>query len=153
MQLSSAIHYMTFFLFGLLYYDYKIPIDIWLRKFWYIMFPVFFLISASLVTNSYIAAIAGIIFSVTIALLLEKRCSDKLVKISSLCYAVYLLSYFPQMLIRGPIAHLFPSVNQYVLSTISFFSGLLLPMIFGLVFMRFKGENRIIKKIGLLIGL
>lgn len=153
MQISSAIHDLPYFLLGLLYCDYKRPIDIWVRKFWYIIFPVFVVISVSIVSNSYIAALSGIIFSVTIALIFEKKCPDKLVKLSSLCYVVYLLSYFPQMLIRGPIAHFFPLVNQYVLSVISFFLGLLLPLIFGLVFIRTKVENGIINKLGLLIGL
>lgn len=158
MQFSSAIHYIKYFLFGLLYCDYKNTVDTWLRKYWWAIVPVFLGISISLLFTGVLAAISGIIFSVTIALLMEEKCSDKLVKISSLCYTVFLLSYFPQMFIRGPIAHLFPDVNQYFLSIISFFSGLLLPIIFGLVFIRFRaislnGNNYIINKLGLLIGL
>lgn len=153
MQISSAIHYITYFLLGVLYCDYKKIIDPYLRKYWWIIIPIFLSISASLLLTGVAAAICGIIFSVTLALLVEAKCSDMVVKVSSLCYTVFLLSYFPQMLIRGPIAHIFPSLNQYVLSTISFVSGLLLPIIFGILFLKIKANNNTINKLGLLIGL
>ena len=153
MQISSAIHYMTYFLFGILYCDYKQRIDIFLIRYRYIIVPLFLIISIFLLFKGVFAAISGIIFSITISLVLEYKCTDRLVKLSSLCYAVFLLSYFPQMLIRGPIAHCFPSVNQYILSLISFLSGLLLPMIVALVFLKYKGKNSVIDKTGVLIGL
>lgn len=153
MQISSAIHYMSYFLLGILYSDYKKVIDFYLKKFWWVIVPIFLALSISLRLGVVPAALSGIIFSITLALLLEEKCSDKVVKISSLSYTVFLLSYFPQMLIRGPIAHHFPAINQYVLSTISFLAGLLLPIAFGLIFIKFKEKNKVFHKIGLLIGL
>lgn len=153
LQISSAIHYSTYFLLGLLYCDYKKTIDIWLRKYWIAIVPAFLVISMTLLFTGLLAAISGIVFSVALALVLEEKCSDRLVKISSLSYAIFLLSYFPQMFIRGPIAHFFCNLNQYILSIISFFSGLLIPIIFGLIFIRLKEKNRRLNKLGLLIGL
>lgn len=134
MQISSAIHYLTYFLLGILYCEYKSSIDIFVRKYWILIGLVFLILSVSLILPKSISALCGILFSVTFALILEERCSDKLVKISGLCYAVFLLSYFPQMFIRGPIAHRFPEVNQYMFSGISFLLGLFVPICFGLVF-------------------
>lgn len=153
MQISSAIHYITFFLLGLLYCDYKKQIDYWLKKYWIIISPVFFLISISLLCKGLVAAICGIIFSVTVALVIEDKCSDGFVKASGFCYTVFLLSYFPQMFIRGPVAHCFPDVNQYILSVISFLSGILFPVLVGVLFTRLKAQNRVINKCGVLIGL
>lgn len=136
MQISSAIHYLTYFLLGILYCDYKPSIDGFIKKYWLLIGPVFLILSVSLILPKSISALCGILFSVTFALFLEERCSDKLVKISGLCYAVFLLSYFPQMFIRGPIAHRFPEVNQYMFSGISFLLGLFIPICFGLVFFR-----------------
>lgn len=153
MQISSAMYYITFFLLGLLYCDYKTKVDTLIRKYWWMIIPVFLGLSVSLISKGYVASLSGIIFSVSLALIVEESCPDKFVKISGLCYAVFLLSYFPQMFIRGPIAHYFPTVNQYILSIISFLSGLFLPILFGLVFLRQKNKCRVIDKCGILIGL
>ncbi len=119
-QISSAIHYLTYFLLGILYCEYKPSIDGFIRKYWILIGLVFLILSISLILPKSVSALCGILFSVTFALILEERCSDKLVKISGLCYAVFLLSYFPQMFIRGPIAHRFPEVNQYIFRDLFF---------------------------------
>lgn len=120
MQFSKALHYLVYFLLGILYCDYKPLIDEIIKKYWIIVGFTFLVLSGSMAFGGYISALSGIMFSLTFALILEERCSDKLVNLSSLCYAVFLLSYFPQMFIRGPIAHKFPGINQYILSGISF---------------------------------
>ena len=153
MQISSAIHYLTYFLLGILYCEYKPSIDRFLKKYWILIGPVFLILSISLIFQNSFNAIFGILFSITFALILEDHCSDKLVKISGLCYAVFLLSYFPQMFIRGPIYHKFPEVNQYVFSGISFLLGLFIPICFGLIFLKLKNRHNRLSKIGLLIGL
>lgn len=144
MQISSAMYYITFFLLGLLYCDHKLKVDTLIRKYWWMIMPVFLGISVSLISKGYFAALSGIIFSISLALIVEESCPDKFVRIYEICYAVFLLSYFPQMFIRGPIAHYFPTVNQYILSIISFLSGLLLPILFGLVFLRLKNKCPVI---------
>ena len=153
MQLSSAIHYSTFFLLGILYCDYKSTIDRFLKKYWIIIGFSFLILSVSMVLPKYMSSLCGIIFSITFALILENKCPDKYVKLSGLCYIVFLLSYFPQMFIRGPIAHRFPEVNQYIFSVISFLTGLLLPICFGLIFLKYKHKYKSLDKLGLLIGL
>lgn len=152
-QISSAIHYLTYFLLGILYCEYKPSIDGFIRKYWILIGLVFLILSISLILPKSVSALCGILFSVTFALILEERCSDKLVKISGLCYAVFLLSYFPQMFIRGPIAHRFPEVNKYIFSGISFLLGLIIPICFGLVFLKLKSKYHRLGKFGLLIGL
>ena len=120
MQLSSAIHYSSFFLLGILYSDYKSAIDRFLKKYWIVIGFSFLILSVSMVLPKYMSSLCGIIFSITFALILENKCPDKFVKLSGVCYAVFLLSYFPQMFIRGPIAHRFPNVSQYILCNIIF---------------------------------
>lgn len=152
MQISQAIHYSTYFLLGLLYCDYKSLIDRWLKKYYFVIVPIFLLLSVSLAFKGFPAAICGIIFSVIIALILENRCPDSFVKISGFCYTVFLLSYFPQMYIRGPIAHLYPNINQYVLSLISFIVGLIIPISLAIVYSKLKTKSTLLSKVGILIG-
>lgn len=152
-QISSAIHYLTYFLLGIFYCEYKPSIDGFIKKYWILIGLVFLILSISLILPKSVSALCGILFSVTFALILEERCSDKLVRISGLCYAVFLLSYFPQMFIRGPIAHRFPGINQYIFSSISFLLGLIIPICFGLIFLKLKGKYHQLSKFGLLIGL
>lgn len=153
MQISSAIHYLTYFLLGILYCEYKPSIDCFIRKYWILIGPIFLILSISLTLPKLVSALCGILFSVTFGLILETRCSDKLVKMSGLCYAVFLLSYFPQMFIRGPIAHRFTDVNQYIFSGVSFLLGLFIPICFGLIFLKLKDKYHRLGKFGLLIGL
>lgn len=106
-----------------------------------------------MILPNHFGALSGIVFSATFALVLEEKCSDKLVKLSSLCYTVFLLSYFPQMFVRGPVAHMFPDVNQYVFSGLSFLLGLFIPICFGLIFIKLKNKYNLLDKSGILIGL
>ena len=124
-----------------------------IKKYWIGITLLFFALSASLILKGYLAAFAGIIFSTSFALILEEKCSDKVVKLASLCYTVFLLSYFPQMIIRGPIAHLFTDINQYWLSALSFVAGWLIPVAFGLIFLKLKKRHLLAEKSAILFGL
>ena len=152
LQISQAIHYSTYFLLGLLYCDYKRALDQWFKRYYFVIVPIFLLLSVSLVLKGFPAAICGIVFSVIIALMLEKECPDSFVKISGFCYTVFLLSYFPQMYIRGPIAHLCPNINQYVLSGISFILGLVIPISIAIVYTKLKTKSTLLSRVGILIG-
>lgn len=153
MQLSQAIHYSTYFLLGILYYEFKKPVDKFIMKYWIAIGLIFLIASVSLYFSGYLAAICGIIFSMVFALVLQDKCPDKLVKFSAVTYVVFLLSYFPQMIIRGPIAHRFPDVNQYILSGISFVVGVFLPVAIGVVVLKYKDRNKLLRKMAILIGL
>ncbi len=153
MQASRALGFMTYFLLGILYCDYKSLVDKFLRKYWVLIGVMFFILSASMIFKGTMAGLCGIIFSVTFALILENKCHDKLVEVSAFCYTVFLLSYFPQMFIRGPIAHRFPDINHYVLSAFSFASGLLFPICFCMIFVKLKNKYKPIGRLGVLIGL
>ena len=153
MQISQAIYYLTYFLTGILYCEFKPVIDRFIKKYWIGITLLFFALSASLILKGYLAAFAGIIFSTSFALILEEKCSDKVVKLASLCYTVFLLSYFPQMIIRGPIAHLFTDINQYWLSALSFVAGWLIPVAFGLIFLKLKKRHLLAEKSAILFGL
>lgn len=153
MQISKAFYYISFFLIGMLYYDNKKTIDQFLKKYCIIIAPFFLILSISLQFKGILAALFGIVFSVTLSLVLEKKCPESFVKASTLCYTVYLFSYFPQMLIRGPIAHHFSMVNQYAFSVLSFISGLLIPIIIGILYLQLKRQNKLIERCGILIGI
>lgn len=154
MQISKAVYYLTYFLLGILYCEFKPSVDKFIRGYWLILIPVFVSLSVALIFPSgYLSSICGIIFSTGLALILEKKCPDRLIKLSSLCYAVFLLSYFPQMIVRGPIAHRFPDVNQYIFSTISFVMGMFIPLLIGIIYLKIKNKHKLFKPIGYLIGL
>lgn len=153
MQISQAIYFATFFLLGILYCDYKSKIDHVLKKYWLIIGGSFLIASVSLYFTSYIAAFCGIGFSLAFSLLLESKCSDRLVDLSAFSYTVFLLSYFPQMFIRGPIQHMVPHINQYILSCVSFLSGLIVPVWIGMIALKIKNKHTQITHIFKLIGL
>lgn len=153
MQISSSLYYIRYFLVGILYCEFKPVVDSFFYKFKYIIIPVFFLMSVLLLSEGMAAALSGIIFSLGLALILSNRCKDQIVQLSIYCYTVFLLSYFPQMLIRGPIAHRFSDVNQYWFSVLSFLLGLFVPIIIAMVYTKLRHKYRILDRLGFLIGL
>lgn len=152
-KFSAAIHYSGYFALGIVYCTYKSQVDDWLRKYVLYILPVSFILSACLIKVELIAALVGILFSLSLSLAVENRCGSRVVALSDLTYAVFLLSYFPQMLIRGPIAHAFPEVNQYVFSAVSFVVGLAVPVLIGMWVLRMKQKSRVVASCALLIGL
>ncbi len=152
-KIKEALYFFPFFILGILYSLYKPIIDEFIRKYWIAIGIVSVCLSASLITSGYIAAIWGIMFSVTIALIMESKCGEGIIMLSGLCYTVFLLSYFPQMLIRGPIASRVPGINEYWLSLLSFAFGLLIPLLIGFIYIRLRHRNLYFSKLGLLIGL
>lgn len=153
MQVSNAVYYASYFLTGIIYCDYKIAVDRFLRKYWVVIGVLTLAASVSLMFSKYVAALSGICFSLVLSLLLEDKCSDTVVRFSAFSYTVFLLSYFPQMLLRGPISHIFPSVNQYLLSVASFVVGLAVPVIIGVIAMKIKERSPRFKNIFKLIGI
>ena len=141
MQISSAIHYLTFFLIGILYCEYKPSIDKFLTKYWIFFGSIFLILSVSLILPKSISALCGIIFSVVFSLILENTVQISLSKYQDYVMWYFLLSYFPQMFIRGFVAHKYPEVNQYIFSGISFLMGLFVPICFGLIFLKIKKKK------------
>ena len=154
MRISGAVYHLPYFFGGILYCVCKETIDEYLYKYWYIIIPISGLLSISLILSGRFAAIAGIIFCIAWSLLLEDKIGNRTVHLSQYAYSVFLLAYFPQMFVRGPIAHhILIGTNQYLLSALSFVVGLGLPLIFCEIYTRFKGENRLLNQLGKLIGL
>lgn len=152
MQISSAVHYSVYFGLGILYCIYKGRVDAILSRYRGAMLLGSFVLSAGLIPVKVMAALVGIAFSLTLSLSVEKHCGDRMIRLSGFTYTVFLLSYFPQMFIRGPIAHALPEVNQYVLSLVSIVMGFGLPMVIGFLYARVRNKNRLTRFVGLLIG-
>ena len=154
MQISTAVHYSPYFGLGILYCFYKGRIDAVLLQNKYGMLLGAFTLSASLLPWKLVAAaLVGIVFSLILSLIMEKHSGVSLVRLSDYTYTVFLLSYFPQMLVRGPIAHAFPEVNQYLFSCVSFVLGFSFPILFSVIYCRVKDANRLTRFVGLLVGL
>ena len=100
-----------------------------------------------------VAAIIGILFSLSLSIIVDKYYGASIIKLSNYTYTIFLLSYFPQMFIRGPIAHASPDVNQYVLSVLSFVFGLGIPLLIGYIYDRYLQQYNCIRRIAFLIGL
>lgn len=152
-KIKEALYFFPFFILGMLYCQFKSMIDSFIKRYWIIIVLIGFTLSASLVTSGYAAAIWGIMFSTSIALILESRCGSGIILLSGLCYTVFLLSYFPQMFIRGPIASRFSEINEYWLSVVSFVLGISIPLLIGLWYLKLRQRKSNISKIGLLVGL
>lgn len=152
-KISDAIHFSGYFALGILYCQYKKCIDEFLLKYRYVALPFFFILSAILIDNKLIAALVGIAFSLVLSLVFEHRCGEGIIKLSGYTYTIFLLSYFPQMFIRGPIAHAFPGINQYILSVVSALVGFFIPVLIGEIVMRIRLKNKVTKFAACLIGL
>ena len=153
MQISASIYYLQYFLLGILYNAYKPDIDKIFFKFKYIIISISGLISILLLSNGFLAAVCGIVFSLNIALILSQKNDECIMQLSKYCYTVFLLSYFPQMFIRGPIAHSFPAVNQYYFSLLSFVSGLVCPLLIAWFYSKLKNRYSFLNRVRFLIGL
>jgi len=153
MKVSFAVHYSVYFGLGILYCIYKGRVDNILLRYKYAMLLCSFVLSAGLISIEIIAALIGIVFSLTLSLVVERHCGNRIIGLSEFTYTVFLLSYFPQMFIRGPIAHALPEVNQYVLSLVSIVMGFALPILFGVLYGKVRDKNQLARFVGLLIGL
>lgn len=151
-RIGDAIYYSVFFALGIIYCNNKLSIDLFLKRYMDIICPLSLILSMLLIPIPFIAAMFGIIFSVTLSIAIEYFCTQRIISVSNFTYTIFLLSYFPQMLIRGPIAHTFPDVNQYVFSTISFLTGFFVPILIGMVITNFR-NYKIAKIFAPLIGL
>lgn len=107
MQISVAVHYSAYFGLGILYCIYKGRIDAILLRYKYGMFLGSFALSASLLPWKLVAALVGIVFSLILSLIVEKRSGVGLIHLSDYTYTVFLLSYFPQMLVADLLPMLF----------------------------------------------
>ena len=154
LQISSAIHNMPYFFAGVLYCIQKETVDRFILQYKYFLIAAFGFLSISLLPTGRMAAFTGIFFSTVTSLGVADKFGRKMLHLSLYTYQVFLLSYFAQMFIRGPVAqHWCPNVNQYVLSGFSFAAGLVLPLLFCEIFTRLRGRSRILSWCGRLIGL
>lgn len=151
-EVDRAFAFLPYFIAGYLYCLDKETIDVAIKKNVDITLSMSLILSIILLNNwSYISGFAGIVFAVSLSLTLESRIGDYTVIFSRLTYTIFLLSYIPQMFIRGPIAHWIPT-NQYFLSFLSFVSGLILPVAIG-IFVLLQENTRFWKNIKLIFGL
>lgn len=151
-EIDRAFYYSPYFICGYLYCIDKESVDNAFKKYNDLILSVSLLISIILLNQwSYISGFVGVIFAVSLSLALVTRIGDYTIVFSRMTYTIFLLSYIPQMLIRGPIAHLMP-VNQYILSCLSFAFGLVFPVAIGLYVM-LQDNSRFWKNIKIIIGL
>ena len=154
LRISSAIQNMPYFFVGVLYCIQKETVDRFILRYKYFLITAFGFLSISLLSTGRLAAFTGIFFSTVIALVVADKLGSKMLHLSEYTYQVFLLSYFVQMFIRGPVAsHWCSNVNQYVLSGFSFVAGLVFPLLFCEIFTRLRGNNRMLTWCGRLIGL
>lgn len=152
-EISSAVYFSGYFALGIVYCRYKEYVDRFLLKYRYVILLVSFVISTLLLDNQLIAALVGIAFSIVLSLMVEGLCGKRITQLSGYTYTVFLLSYFPQMFISGPIAHVFPTVNQCLLCVVSALSGFFIPILIGIIATKMRTKNRLMKFCTSLIGI
>lgn len=153
MQISSALWYSVYFVLGVVYAMHKKWVDSLLTKYRWICLIVFGGLSFALVLPSLLAAWVGILFVLSLSLWVQAANWHQFMLISNYSFTIYLLSYFPQMLIRGPIYHHFEGINEYVFSVFSILMGVLVPISIGMIYVRIKSKNQITNFLGNIIGL
>lgn len=134
MQLSRALYYLLFFWIGILYCEYSDIVNRFIKKYWPIILCVSLATSVLQIGNSWMLTFAGITLSITIGLLFSDALPSVVLEMSAFTYTIYLLSYFPQMFVRGPVFHMFPTVNQYWFSALSFLLGITVPILFSIAY-------------------
>lgn len=152
-KISSAVYFSGYFALGIVYCQYKEYVDRFLLKYRYVILLASFALSALLLDSQLVAALVGIVFSVVLSLIVEGLCGKRIMQLSGYTYTVFLLSYFPQMFVRGPVAHAFPAVNQYFLSAVSALLGFFIPVMIGIIATKMKTRNRLMKFCTNLIGI
>ena len=151
-EINKAFMFSPYFITGYLYCLDKEVVDVKIKKNADITLSISLILSIILLNNwSYVSGFVGILFAVSLSLMLASLIGDYTVVFSRLTYTIFLLSYIPQMFIRGPIAHWMP-VNQYLLSCLSFVFGLILPVAIG-IFVLLQENSRFWKNVKLIIGL
>lgn len=153
MQFSRALYYFSFFWSGVLYCRYSAKVNCYLRSYWLPIVLICGLLSISLTGNNWVRAFTGITFSSVLALMVADYIPDSILDLGMFTYTIFLLSYFPQMIIRGPVHSLIPSVNQYWLSGLSFIMGLTLPVVFVIVYRKLSKKIPILDKLKVVFGL
>lgn len=153
MQLRKALYFFAFFWSGILYCKYSVSVNAFINHYWIPIEILSGLSSFFLIGNKYILAVSGIIFSSTLALLVSDYIPKSILKLGIFTYSIFLLSYFPQMFVRGPIHVYLSSVNQYWLSGLSFVIGLTIPIIFVIAYKKLTMNNPFLKKVGIVFGI
>lgn len=153
MQISNAIYYSGYFIAGIMYCLKKEYVDSMLLKCRFLTLLFLFLISSLVLKCAVMAAFFGILFSLSLSLVVGEKFKAKAVVFSNFSFTIYLLSYFPQMLIRGPIYHRFIEVNEYLFSICSIVLGLFIPLLIGIMCVKIKGKNNVTNFLVSLIGL
>lgn len=106
-EVDRAFWFSPFFIAGFIYCIEKILADIFIKKFLDLILPATLLISIILLNKgSFMSGYVGIIFAVSLSLALVSRVANYTVVFSRLTYTIFLLSYIPQMFIRGPVGPL-----------------------------------------------
>lgn len=150
-EVDRAFGYLPYFIGGYLYCRNKEVVDSSVVRYLDVLLPLTLILSVILLNfQSYISGICGILFSVSLSLSISSHIGDYVVVFSRLTYTIFLLSYVPQMFIRGPIAH-WTSINQFILSWISFIVGLFIPAVIG-IFVLSQDNSKFWKNVKLIIG-
>lgn len=152
LQFSRSIFYLAFFWTGILYCEFSSIIDRFLSKYWIIVFFISGVISIFFIGNSIVRTSAGILLSIIIGLLISDKTPSWILNCTAFTYTIYLLSYFPQMLVKGPIYHSFPYINQYWFSALSFILGLSVPIIFCVIYNKIQNKYHPLRKYSFIFG-
>lgn len=154
-QFSRAIYYLAFFWTGIIYCEFSSIVDKFLKKYWFIILFISGTASIFFIGGHLMRISMGILLSITIGLLLSDRIPLSVLNCTAFTYTIYLLSYFPQMLVRGPIYHSYAhlNINQYWFSALSFILGLSVPIIFSIIYNIIQSKKPSLKRIGFIFGL
>lgn len=152
MQISNALFHFVFFWFGILYCEFSDTTNSFIKKHWILILLITAFISAFFIGDRWIRIFAGISLCLTIGLIVCDRIPIRILNLTSFTYSIFLLSYFPQMFVRGPLFHRFPFVNQYLLSGFSFFGGIGIPICFCIIYRVIQKHIPCISKYSFIIG-
>lgn len=153
MRFSRAIYFMAFFWTGILYAEYSDVVNRFLEKNWIVLLTVSISISVLFIGNIWLRVIAGVTMSIIIGLLAADRVPSKVLDWTAFTYTIFLLSYFPQMFVRGPVYHMFPQINQYWFSALSFILGISVPVAFCIIYRVMQKRLNVLSKYSFIFGI
>ena len=159
LNINGVLNYLFFFILGIVYRRNENIIDEKINN------KLFFTISNTiLILNCIfdykfsnqmlyiIIAVSGIIFSVMIEKLYSEKSLTFLNHLYGKSYSIYLLSWFPQVLIRI-VGFQILKFQWYTVLPFSFIFGVYIPVVVNLLILKLTDKNKKIKFLRILIGI
>lgn len=156
LNIGGIIHYLFYFVMGMFYCEKQNSIHVFLKKSKYIVFIVSFALSFLYLLyrnnmTDLLFAMNGIIMSISLGYIYVVRGATFLRHLDGASYAIYLFSWFPQIVVQKILPRFIP-LTDVLIMLLAFIAGLYIPYLIYLLIVYLKKNYRWGKLLALLTG-